>query len=550
MVRIVGRAALRHRPLPLAARGLPQVHRPAAEVRSGQRLREDAVHGRRAPRPARGCGSRRWTPTTDWSGVPPTMRCPRPPTTPSNASPPRSTTPSRASASRRPSPSARRYDSVWLPTVGALQERRLPPGRPGGEGGVLPLQPRHLHRGRAVRHPSAATPTPSPPCSRSTSSTSRRWPPRCPPPVGTGFLKAPATDWSAEADDTDGTGPGDREHLRTEGKYSDGVTKAEQVYHPGPPPAAALRRLHQRPADGRQRRAVRRRDGAARERGRRAGASRARRCRPRGRRRHRRAGARRGSSCRAADGSWRTLATDSLHVQRAARREAAGDRHADERDRRAAAGADPAALRRRRPERRRTSRNARPRRTTRSDEDDDSLVERLPGWVRLVAEVRRRAAAPPRRWSWPRSSASRRCVGGVGAAAASVSARFVGAWRELVDHARDLGQPVPLGPTVTRREQSGSIGSESAPALARRADSFVFGPAVPRPRRQRRTGRRSSPSAGPCRGRWGADAARSAADQPERRCARSRRRRSARDGTATRRRGALVLIGVFRTRPH
>ena len=63
--------------------------------------------------------------------------------------------------------------------------------------------------------------------------------------------------------------------------------------------------------------------------------------------------------------------------------------------------------------------------------------------------------------------------------AASVSARFVGAWRELVDHARDLGQSVPLGPTVTRREQSGSIGTDTAPALARRADSFVFGPVVP-----------------------------------------------------------------------
>ena len=60
-----------------------------------------------------------------------------------------------------------------------------------------------------------------------------------------------------------------------------------------------------------------------------------------------------------------------------------------------------------------------------------------------------------------------------------MSARIVGAWRELVDHARDLGQPVPLGPTVTRREQSGTIGSGSAPALARRADSVVFGPAVP-----------------------------------------------------------------------
>ena len=61
----------------------------------------------------------------------------------------------------------------------------------------------------------------------------------------------------------------------------------------------------------------------------------------------------------------------------------------------------------------------------------------------------------------------------------SASARFVGAWRELVDHARDLGQVVPLGPTVTRREQSVGIVSGQAGVLARRADSFVFGPGVP-----------------------------------------------------------------------
>ena len=61
----------------------------------------------------------------------------------------------------------------------------------------------------------------------------------------------------------------------------------------------------------------------------------------------------------------------------------------------------------------------------------------------------------------------------------SASARFVGAWRELVDHARDLGQVVPLGPTVTRREQSAGIASGQAGPLARRADSFVFGPSVP-----------------------------------------------------------------------
>jgi len=58
------------------------------------------------------------------------------------------------------------------------------------------------------------------------------------------------------------------------------------------------------------------------------------------------------------------------------------------------------------------------------------------------------------------------------------SGRVVGAWRELVDHARDLGRPVPVR-GVTRREQSTLIASMTAPALARRADASVFGPAQP-----------------------------------------------------------------------
>jgi hypothetical protein len=63
-----------------------------------------------------------------------------------------------------------------------------------------------------------------------------------------------------------------------------------------------------------------------------------------------------------------------------------------------------------------------------------------------------------------------------------ISSRFVGAWRELVDHARDLGQPVPVGAGVTRREQSRRLGSPGAGVLAQRADSHVFGPRLPRPR--------------------------------------------------------------------
>jgi len=59
------------------------------------------------------------------------------------------------------------------------------------------------------------------------------------------------------------------------------------------------------------------------------------------------------------------------------------------------------------------------------------------------------------------------------------STQVAGAWRELVDHARDLGQPVPAGGVVTRREQSVQMASATAPTLARRADGYVFGPEPP-----------------------------------------------------------------------
>ena len=62
--------------------------------------------------------------------------------------------------------------------------------------------------------------------------------------------------------------------------------------------------------------------------------------------------------------------------------------------------------------------------------------------------------------------------------AAQVSARFVGAWRELIDHARDLGVAVPGG-AVTRREQALAFAGQSAHGLARTADRQVFGPTAP-----------------------------------------------------------------------
>ncbi len=117
-------------------------------------------------------------------------------------------------------------------------------------------------------------------------------------------------------------------------------------------------------------------------------------------------------------------------------------------------------------------------RKKKAEEDEEGLIPGVPAWIGVVMTyvglpllvVALLLAAVVGLKAWRRHR--RR-------SAASPSARFVGAWRELVDHARDLGQPVPLGPTVTRREQSAGIVSGQAGALARRADSFVFGPSVP-----------------------------------------------------------------------
>ena len=65
-------------------------------------------------------------------------------------------------------------------------------------------------------------------------------------------------------------------------------------------------------------------------------------------------------------------------------------------------------------------------------------------------------------------------------AAESVSARFAGGWREVTDHARDLGLAIT---GFTRREESLALAGagtvDAAPRLARTADSHVFGPRPP-----------------------------------------------------------------------
>ncbi len=59
-----------------------------------------------------------------------------------------------------------------------------------------------------------------------------------------------------------------------------------------------------------------------------------------------------------------------------------------------------------------------------------------------------------------------------------VSVRYVGAWQELVDRARDLGVPVPAH--RSRPAQAVALGAATLP-LARTADDAVFGAAAPSP---------------------------------------------------------------------
>ncbi|MCK9825398.1 transglutaminase-like domain-containing protein [Nocardioides cavernae] len=294
-------------------------------------------------------------------------------------------------------------------------------------------------------------------------------------PPGAAFIQGPTEKWTEQA----GSDPMDRvfaaaEHLRSEGKYSDGVGRTERIYVGGHSVwrlsdefvnapqivgndeqyAATMALIANDigvparvvlgaavPEDGR----VMGRDVSA------------------------------WVELRAADGSWRTLPTDAFMSRTPPADQVpetntpmsgtvipppnpipppsdAGEQSdADLKERKA---------------------------TRKKAEEDEGLIPGLPGWVGavvryvglplLLAALVLGAIVAFKAWRRHRRRS-----------ADSPSARFVGAWRELVDHARDLGQVVPLGPTVTRREQSVGIVSGEAGVLARRADSFVFGPSAP-----------------------------------------------------------------------
>ena len=370
------------------------------------------------------------------------------------------------------------YDGVWLPTIGALRSLDFRIGDPDGKAEAFrynlatstAVVPTGLQEGDTYSF-TAVVPDDTLDARTVASSAPVA------PPAGTEFLKTPATQWTAKA-----TTPIERveaiaEHLRTEGKYSDGVRKSEQVYHPGHSVqrlSAGFVQAQQMVGNDEQYAAVMAllagevgvparvvlgaevpEDGVVTGKDVSAWVE-----------------------LRAADGSWRTLPTDAFMSD-----EPPADQLPETNTPMTGTVVPPPApipppsdagdqsdadLKERKADKKKAD----------EDEDDASVVDRLPGWVVAVATYvggpllalllvvgavvglkllrrRRRRNAPV------------------------VSARFVGAWRELVDHARDLGQPVPLGPTVTRREQSGAIGSDGAPSLARRADGFVFGPSTP-----------------------------------------------------------------------
>lgn len=361
------------------------------------------------------------------------------------------------------------YDAVWLPTIGALRSLDFDDGdvaakrdtfryNLAAETAVVPsgVHPGDVYRFTGVQPDQAVTAADTP----SDDVTDAAF--------AAAFLDTQAVQWSAGASE-----PMDRvfaiaDHLKTEGKYSDGVLAAERIYHPGhhvkrlsdefanapimvgndEQYAAIMALLANKvgvparvvlgavvPADG----VVRGKDVQA------------------------------WVELQVADGSWRTLPTETFMDD---------DRPAEqppqsEQELSGTVVPPPAPIP---PPSTLADQNDAELEARKIDrEDDDSPVAAVAGYLLLYvggplllvlllvgAIVGLKALRRRRR---------RR--------AARASSRIVGGWRELVDHARDLGQPVSVGATATRREQSRELVSAGAPDLAFRADSYVFGPNSP-----------------------------------------------------------------------
>ncbi len=134
-----------------------------------------------------------------------------------------------------------------------------------------------------------------------------------------------------------------------------------------------------------------------------------------------------------------------------------------------------------------------------------------------------------------------------GVAPAPPRPAFVGAWRELVDHARDLGQVVPVAASLTRREQSSAVDSPAGGGTGppRRQLTSSGRPCRSPTRRARPTGGRSTTSAGRCRPRW----AGGGGGGPRSAWRRSAAGTRASPDAARRRRGAPARLGISRPPP-
>lgn len=366
------------------------------------------------------------------------------------------------------------YDGVWLPTSGSLTSLEFGIGDPllkaevfrynlATSTAVVPtgLAPGDTYTFTAVVPDDSLRPGTVPSSAVTTL------------PPGTAFLGAPATQWSEDTTEPMSRVLAIARHLKREGKYSDGIGKDERQYHPGhsihrlsdeflnqqvmvgndEQYAATMALLAQQvgvparvvlgaevPQDG----AVTGADVSA------------------------------WVELRAADGSWRTLPTEKFMSKEPPTQQLPQT----EEPMTGTVIPPPAPIPPPSDIGDQSNADLKERKTSKEEDEDEEALAGLPAWVGVVLRYvglpllvvalvvgsilalkalrrrRRRRAATP-------------------------SARFVGAWRELVDHARDLGQVVALGPSVTRREQSCDISADAAPSLARRADSFVFGPRPP-----------------------------------------------------------------------
>lgn len=370
------------------------------------------------------------------------------------------------------------WTGVWLPTVGALQSMRFETADARAKADIFRY---NLATSTAVvpsglapgdRYSFTAVQPDDELSDETVGSAEQSWP----LPPGAAFIQGPTEKWTEGA----GADPMDRvlaaaEHLRTEGKYSDGVGRTERVYVAG----HSVFRLSDEFVNAPQivgndeqyaaTMALIANDigvparvvlGAEVPEG--------------GRITGREVAA--WVELRAADGSWKTLPTDAF-MSRTPPAEQVPETNTP------MSGTvipPPNPIPPPSDVGEQSDADLKERKATRkkAEEEDEGLIADLPGWVGIIVTyvggpllllvLLLGAVVGLKAWRRHRRRS-----------ADSPSARFVGAWRELVDHARDLGQVVPLGPTVTRREQSVGIVSGQAGALARRADSFVFGPDVP-----------------------------------------------------------------------